>query len=77
MKYHIYGYVGETSKGFCDYERLGEFKPAADLNNCWFYDLQLWTPENGFKLGTFKVANHWIISDDRHQQMMAEQSDKE
>jgi len=69
MKYHIYGYTGKTSEGYSDYERFGEFTPSADLNNCWFGEAQLWTPEKGFKRGAFKVGNHWLVSDDEYKQL--------
>ena len=64
MKYHIW--AAELNEK--DYVKLGELKPAADNNNCYFGSVKLWNEVTGFVKGQIRVQignmKYWIVSDD-------------
>lgn len=71
MKYHVY--TPDRASGIKgDYYKVGELTPAADLDNCWFGDVQLWHPERGFMRGQIKVGDCWLVDDDEEHAEMRE-----
>lgn len=59
MTYHVF-----ADRGNGDLYLLARFSPGACLENCWFYDQQLWHPERGFRRGRFRIKNYLLVDQD-------------
>jgi len=68
MKYHIYA-PDRASGVKGDFYKIGELTPGASLDNCWFGEVRLWHPENGFRRGQFKIGEYWLVDDEEHEDM--------
>lgn len=62
MTYSIYKLTARSDSDHVLADKIGELKPAADEQNCYFGSLKLWSPKTGFLTGHIRDGEWLLVS---------------